>query len=150
MRHVRRRPGSVGRGARETLTPAPPVLRYDARMLRSTGEFLVKVGGVEICVEALGERADAPVLLIQGACASMVRWEDGFCERIVAGGRYAIRYDNRDVGRSTAYPPGNPPYDLEDLAEDCRRDGRYSFLFTSAPINLPRGVASPPNALALK
>jgi kynurenine formamidase len=39
---------------------------------------------------------------------------------------------------------------LEDLAEDCRRDGRYSFLFTSAPINLPRGVASPPNALALK
>ena len=88
-------------------------------MLRSTGEFLVKVGGVEICVEALGERADAPVLLIQGACASMIRWEDGFCERLVAGGRYAIRYDNRDVGRSTAYAPGNPPYDLEDLAEDA-------------------------------
>ncbi|HVQ35568.1 MAG TPA: alpha/beta hydrolase [Candidatus Bathyarchaeia archaeon] len=88
-------------------------------MLRSTGEFVVKVGGVEICVEALGDRADAPVLLIQGACASMLRWEEGFCERLVAGGRYVIRYDNRDVGRSTAYPPGNPPYDLEDLAEDA-------------------------------
>ncbi|HJQ96659.1 MAG TPA: alpha/beta hydrolase, partial [Candidatus Polarisedimenticolaceae bacterium] len=95
------------------------MLRYDARMLRSTGEFLVKVGGVEICVEALGDRADAPVLLIQGACASMIRWEEGFCERLVAGGRYVVRYDNRDIGRSTAYAPGNPPYDLEDLAEDA-------------------------------
>jgi hypothetical protein len=37
-----------------------------------------------------------------------------------------------------------------ELAHDCRRDGRYAFLFTSAPINLPAGVASPPNALALK
>jgi pimeloyl-ACP methyl ester carboxylesterase len=95
------------------------VLRYDARMPKSTGEFLVKVGDVEICVEALGDRADAPLLLVQGACASMIRWEDGFCERLVAGGRYVIRYDNRDVGRSTAYPPGKPPYDLEDLAEDA-------------------------------
>jgi pimeloyl-ACP methyl ester carboxylesterase len=88
-------------------------------MSKSTGEFLVRVGDVEICVEALGERADAPVLLIQGACASMIRWEDGFCDRLVSGGRYVIRYDNRDVGRSTAYPPGKPPYDLEDLAEDA-------------------------------
>lgn len=39
---------------------------------------------------------------------------------------------------------------LEDLAADCAADGRYEFLFTSAPINLPHGVASPPNALAIK
>jgi pimeloyl-ACP methyl ester carboxylesterase len=88
-------------------------------MPKSTGEFLVRVGGVEICVEALGERADPPLLLIQGACASMIRWEDEFCRALVDGGRYVIRYDNRDVGRSTAYPPGKPPYDLEDLAEDA-------------------------------
>src|SRR4030095_3778956 len=49
----------------------------------------------------------------------MVRGEECFCGGIAAGGRYAIRYDNRDVGRSTAYAPGNPPYDLEDLAEDA-------------------------------
>lgn len=41
-------------------------------------------------------------------------------------------------------------FDLEALASDCAADGRYAFLFTSAPIDLPAGVASPPNALALK
>lgn len=39
---------------------------------------------------------------------------------------------------------------LEDLAEDCASDGIYEFFFTSAPLNLPAGVASPPNALAIK
>jgi kynurenine formamidase len=41
-------------------------------------------------------------------------------------------------------------WDLEALAADCAADGRYRCMFTSAPINLPGGVASPPNALALK
>ncbi len=39
---------------------------------------------------------------------------------------------------------------LDKLADDCASDGRYDFLFTSAPLNLPSGVASPPNALAIK
>lgn len=39
---------------------------------------------------------------------------------------------------------------LDDLAADCAADGRYHFLFTSAPLHLPHGVASPPNALAIK
>ena len=41
-------------------------------------------------------------------------------------------------------------WDLEALAADCAEDGVYSCLFTSAPINLRAGVASPPNALAIK
>jgi kynurenine formamidase len=41
-------------------------------------------------------------------------------------------------------------WNLEALAADCAADGRYHFLFTSAPLNLPNGVASPPNALAIK
>ena len=36
------------------------------------------------------------------------------------------------------------------LAEDCAADGVYEFFFTSAPLNLKAGVASPPNALAIK
>jgi hypothetical protein len=39
---------------------------------------------------------------------------------------------------------------LDDLAEDCAADGVYEFLFTSAPLNVPGGVGSPPNALAIK
>jgi hypothetical protein len=38
---------------------------------------------------------------------------------------------------------------LDPLAERCGALGRYEFLFTSAPLNLPSGVASPPNALAV-
>jgi hypothetical protein len=41
-------------------------------------------------------------------------------------------------------------FDLEALADDCAGDGRYACFFTSAPINLPQGVATPPNALAIK
>lgn len=39
---------------------------------------------------------------------------------------------------------------LEELAEDCAEDGVYEFMLTSAPLNLPGGVGSPPNALAIK
>ena len=39
---------------------------------------------------------------------------------------------------------------LDGLAEDCAADGVYEFFFTSAPLNVPGGVGSPPNALAIK
>lgn len=41
-------------------------------------------------------------------------------------------------------------WDLEALAADCAADGVYECFLTSAPLNLPHGVASPPNALAMK
>jgi hypothetical protein len=41
-------------------------------------------------------------------------------------------------------------FQLDPLAAACAADGRYEFLFTSAPLNKLGGVASPPNALAIK
>lgn len=41
-------------------------------------------------------------------------------------------------------------WSLDDLAADCLADGVYEFLITSAPLHLRGGVASPPNALAVK
>jgi hypothetical protein len=40
--------------------------------------------------------------------------------------------------------------DLDDLAADCARDGEYACLFVAKPSNVPGGVGSPANALALK
>lgn len=40
-------------------------------------------------------------------------------------------------------------FNLPALAAACARENRYEFMFTSAPINLLHGVASPPNALAI-
>ena len=62
---------------------------------------------------------DPAVLLIDGAAASMLWWDAGLCARIAACGRFVIRYDQRDTGRSTAYPPGRPGYSNTDLARDA-------------------------------
>lgn len=40
-------------------------------------------------------------------------------------------------------------FDLEGLAEECRKRGRWSFFFCSEPMNVKGGVASPPNAIAI-
>lgn len=40
-------------------------------------------------------------------------------------------------------------FDLEKLAELCKKLGRWSFFVTSSPLNHPRAVSSPPNCMAL-
>jgi kynurenine formamidase len=39
---------------------------------------------------------------------------------------------------------------MQELADDCAADGVYEFMLTSAPLHMPGGVGSPPNALAIK
>ncbi len=39
---------------------------------------------------------------------------------------------------------------LAPLAEECARDRRYEFMVVSAPLNVEGGIASPPNAVAIK
>ncbi|MFB5267532.1 alpha/beta fold hydrolase [Paenibacillus enshidis] len=82
-------------------------------------EQLIKVNGVNICCESFGNQADPAVLLIMGAQSSMVWWEKEFCQHIAEAGRFVIRYDNRDVGRSTTYTLGHPGYTFEDMADDA-------------------------------
>ena len=81
--------------------------------------MIVRANGVELCAETFGERGDPAILLIMGSSASMDWWEAEFCERLAAAGRYVIRYDHRDTGRSVTYPPGAPGYDFDDLVEDA-------------------------------
>jgi pimeloyl-ACP methyl ester carboxylesterase len=78
----------------------------------------VHVNGVDLCVECLGDPGDPPILLIMGSGASMDWWEDEFCERLVAGRRFVVRYDHRDTGQSVSYEPGAPGYTLDDLIAD--------------------------------
>lgn len=40
-------------------------------------------------------------------------------------------------------------FDLEKLAEHCKKEKRWSFFITSEVCNVPGGVASPPNILAI-
>jgi pimeloyl-ACP methyl ester carboxylesterase len=85
----------------------------------SSGERIVQANGVDLCVEAFGDAGDPAILLVHGASASMLWWDEELCERIAAHGRYVIRFDNRDTGRSVSYPPGRPEYSLSDMADDA-------------------------------
>ena len=82
-------------------------------------EMMLPVNGIEICAETFGERSDPAVLLIGGAACSMDWWADEFCRRLAAGGRYVIRYDHRDTGRTTSFLVGDPGYSGVDLAHDA-------------------------------
>jgi pimeloyl-ACP methyl ester carboxylesterase len=79
----------------------------------------VQVNGVDLCVETFGSPTDPAILLVMGAGASMDWWQDDFCARLAAGPRYVVRYDNRDTGGSTSYPPGEPGYTGDDLVADA-------------------------------
>jgi pimeloyl-ACP methyl ester carboxylesterase len=82
---------------------------------------MIEANGVELCTESFGNPADPPILLVMGIGASMLWWEESFCRLLVQGGRFVIRYDHRDTGRSVTYEPGRPEYTGADLVADAVR-----------------------------
>jgi pimeloyl-ACP methyl ester carboxylesterase len=82
-------------------------------------ERMIEASGVELCTEAFGDPADPPILLVMGIGGSMLWWEEGFCRMLADGGRFVIRYDHRDTGRSVTYEPGRPEYTGADLVADA-------------------------------
>jgi pimeloyl-ACP methyl ester carboxylesterase len=84
-------------------------------------ERMIDGGGVRLCAEAFGNPAEPPVVLVMGASGSMLWWDESFCRRIAAGGRFVVRYDHRDTGRSQTWEPGRPDYSGTDLVADITR-----------------------------
>ncbi|MCM3706830.1 alpha/beta fold hydrolase [Cytobacillus firmus] len=82
-------------------------------------EQIVKINNVEICTESFGNPKDPAILLIMGAMTSLDWWDEDFCIRLADQGRFVIRYDHRDLGRSTTYEPGTSHYTITDLADDA-------------------------------
>lgn len=80
---------------------------------------MIGVAHIDLCTEPFGAPTDPPVLLMGGLGASMLWWEDEFCRSLAGGGRFVIRYDHRDTGRSTTDEPGRPGYTGADLVADA-------------------------------
>ena len=92
---------------------------------------------MELEYDTFGSPADPAVLLIAGLGAQMTVWDARFCQLIADGGRFVIRFDNRDCGLSTKLdgqvpdlagamtaafadqPPPALPYTLSDMAADA-------------------------------
>jgi pimeloyl-ACP methyl ester carboxylesterase len=93
--------------------------------------------GIEIEYDTFGSPDDPALLLVMGFTAQLISWDEGFCRLLADGGRYVIRFDNRDCGLSTtldgvavdvgqvmaAAVAGQPlpavPYTLSDMASDA-------------------------------
>jgi pimeloyl-ACP methyl ester carboxylesterase len=102
-------------------------------MTTMPNEQFARLGDVELCYETFGDEGDPAVLLIMGLGTQMLGWHEDFCRELAGRGFHVIRYDNRDVGRSTRFddfaPPspteivtrriGRPAYTLDDMAADA-------------------------------
>jgi hypothetical protein len=92
----------------------------------SVAEQMIEANGVELCTEAFGDPADPPILLITGIGASMLWWEERLCRLLAGAGRFVIRYDHRNTGRSITYEPGQPePPGDRDLPPPKTEFGRF-------------------------
>jgi pimeloyl-ACP methyl ester carboxylesterase len=84
-------------------------------------ESFCRVGGdIEICFETFGDPADPALLLVMGLGTQMLGWHEDFCNDLAGRGLHVIRYDNRDIGRSTILTDAPVP----TLGQILRRDSR--------------------------
>jgi pimeloyl-ACP methyl ester carboxylesterase len=82
-------------------------------------ERIVERDGISIWTEGFGDPGMPAVLLLMGSYYQGIAWPEAFCERIASAGRFVIRYDHRDVGRSVVVDYEQNPYTLADMAADA-------------------------------
>jgi pimeloyl-ACP methyl ester carboxylesterase len=86
----------------------------------ASGEQFARVGSIDLCYETFGDPAAEPLVLVMGLASQMVMWEDEFCETLAARGFRVVRFDNRDVGRSTILTKAGIPTRRELFMRDRR------------------------------
>ena len=77
----------------------------------------VTANGIQIEYDTFGDPSSPPLLLIMGAGAQMIMWDEVLCDLFARQGLYVIRFDNRDVGLSSKFD--DIPYTLDDMADDA-------------------------------
>ena len=109
----------------------------DASFAAPSGhESIAHVNGIDLCYQTFGDATRPALLLIMGLGTQMLGWDEGFCKALADRGYFVIRFDNRDIGKSTwldhESAPGmmalitksrlgmklKVPYTLKDMAAD--------------------------------
>ena len=97
----------------------------------------LRANGIDIEYESFGRERDPLILFIMGFAAQLILWPEALCLGLAAKGFRVVRFDNRDVGKSThfaslAAPDSRAllaeimagrrpdvPYSLDDMADDA-------------------------------
>jgi pimeloyl-ACP methyl ester carboxylesterase len=100
-------------------------------MDKFSAETMAPVNGIDLCYQEMGDPAGEPLLLIMGLATQMIAWDEEFCGMLAERGFRVVRFDNRDIGRSTKVRSGGvpnvldllvgrgaPEYRLRDMAAD--------------------------------
>jgi pimeloyl-ACP methyl ester carboxylesterase len=95
-------------------------------------EQLAPANGIELAHQEMGDADGEPLILVMGLATQMLAWDEGFCGLLAERDFRVIRFDNRDIGRSTKITSagvprrvdmmvgrrGSAPYLLSDMAAD--------------------------------
>jgi pimeloyl-ACP methyl ester carboxylesterase len=76
--------------------------------------------GIDLIYDTFGEPDGTPLLLIMGLGCQMIDWKDEFCSLLVGRGFRVIRFDNRDVGKSTILEDAGHPR-IAEMIEAMQR-----------------------------
>jgi pimeloyl-ACP methyl ester carboxylesterase len=95
-------------------------------------ERMAPANGLELCYQEMGDPDGQPLILVMGLATQMIAWDQEFCSLLADRGYRVVRFDNRDIGRSTKLKDaglpdrvdmllgrkGSAPYLLSDMADD--------------------------------
>lgn len=79
------------------------------------GKWVQVSKGISLYLQEFGDPDDPLMIHIEGHGAQLISVPENYCRRLAQAGFQVIRFDNRDVGRSSRAPF---PYDLRDMAND--------------------------------
>ncbi|MGN6217418.1 MAG: alpha/beta fold hydrolase [Solirubrobacterales bacterium] len=84
-------------------------------MHRFGDELMAPANGIELCYQEMGDPDGEPLLLVMGLATQMIAWDEEFCALLAERGFRVVRFDNRDIGRSTRLSSGGAPGRLDML-----------------------------------
>ena len=79
-------------------------------------EMMAPSNGIELAYQEMGDPDGEPLLLVMGLATQMIAWDEEFCSLLADRGFRVVRFDNRDIGRSTKIDSAGVPSRVDMMA----------------------------------
>jgi pimeloyl-ACP methyl ester carboxylesterase len=87
-------------------------------------ELFAPANGLQLCYQEMGDPDGEPLLLVMGLATQLLGWDENLCSLLAERGFRVVRFDNRDIGRSTKLDSAGAP-SLIDTALGRRASAAY-------------------------